>query len=247
MKECSKSVVRRLSHPAFAARYFVGRGIDIGGRPDPLELHRALFPRLDHVRTWDREDGDAQHMPGVADASYDFVHSSHCLEHLHEPADALRRWLRIVKPGGFVIVIVPDEDLYEQGRFPSTFNADHKWTFTIFKSRSWSPRSLSLVSLITSLGESVEILRLEKLDATYRYDLPRIDQTLSPIVEAAIEVVLRRRPDDEIASGGRLPRAGADAAAIDRIHWNQYRNDRDTLKDRNATQPPFLDDRPFPS
>jgi hypothetical protein len=27
---------------------------------------------------------------------------------------------------------VPDEDLYEQGVFPSTFNADHKWTFTVY-------------------------------------------------------------------------------------------------------------------
>ena len=39
---------------------------------------------------------------------------------------------------------VPDEDLYEQGQFPSTYNVDHKWTFTILKTTSWSPCSLNL-------------------------------------------------------------------------------------------------------
>ena len=38
MKECSKSIMRRLSQPNFVNRYFVGDGIDIGGCPDPLAV-----------------------------------------------------------------------------------------------------------------------------------------------------------------------------------------------------------------
>ena len=90
---------------------------------------------------WDLGDGDATFMESVKDETYDFVHSSHCLEHLLDPEKGLRNWFRILKPGGYLVVIVPDEDLYEQGVFPSTFNADHKWTFTISKSGSWSDKS----------------------------------------------------------------------------------------------------------
>ena len=85
MKECSKSIMRRLSDPNFAARYFCGDGIDIGGAPDPLGIYQELFPKMGQVRVWDLQDGDAQFMEGVADESYDFIHSSHCLEHLNDP------------------------------------------------------------------------------------------------------------------------------------------------------------------
>ena len=133
MKECSKSIMRRLSDPNFAARYFCGNGIDIGGAPDPIGVYRELFPRMGQVRVWDLQDGDAQFMEGVEDESYDFIHSSHCLEHLNEPSEGLANWFRILKPEGHMIITVPDEDMYEQGIFPSTYNNDHKWTFTVFK------------------------------------------------------------------------------------------------------------------
>src|SRR5687768_12365215 len=141
MKECSKSIMRRLADPNFAARYFIGDGIDIGGASDSLGIYRELFPRMRNVRIWDVADGDAQYLEGIADESYDFVHSSHCLEHLREPSEGLANWFRIVKGGGHMVITVPDEDMYEQGIFPSTYNADHKWTFTIFKTRSWSDKS----------------------------------------------------------------------------------------------------------
>ena len=140
--------------PNFQRRYFAGDGLDIGGKPDPLSLYVELFPLLQSVRTWDLEDGDAQFLDSVEDNSYDFVHSSHCLEHLHNPREGLANWFRVVRPGGFLIVTVPDEDLYEQGVFPSTNNKDHKWTFTIYKETSWSPRSISLLELLTGLGGS---------------------------------------------------------------------------------------------
>ncbi|MEM1724783.1 MAG: hypothetical protein QXW71_03295 [Thermoplasmata archaeon] len=35
-------------------------------------------------------------MEGVPNCSYDFVHSSHCLEHLRDPREGLKNWFRIV-------------------------------------------------------------------------------------------------------------------------------------------------------
>ncbi len=213
MRETGKSMMRRLHDVRFGVRYFVGDGIDIGAGNDPLTLYRELFPAMRNLRAWDMPDGDAQVMAGVADNSFDFVHSSHCLEHLRDPAIGLANWLRILKPGGHMIVLVPDEDLYEQGQFPSNRNFDHKFSFTIHKPGSWSKSSINLFTLLAGLGDSAQILRVELLDATYRYGLPPLDQTMTAIGECAIEFVIRKRPASEIAQGGRLPAAGQLTAA----------------------------------
>ena len=242
MKQCSKSIQRRLADPNFINRYFVGDGIDIGGEPDPLGLYTELFARLKSVRTWDLEDGDAQSMSGVADDTYDFVHSSHCLEHLHDPRAGLRNWLRIVKPGGHLIILVPDEDLYEQGVFPSTFNRDHKWTFTIYKTHSWSSRSINIIDLIRELGSAAETIHIEQLNATFRFNLLRYDQTLTPIGECAIEFIIRKRTPEEVQAGGRLPRQTGQPSPEMRLHYNQYRDDMNVLKESNVRKPPFMND-----
>jgi SAM-dependent methyltransferase len=242
MKECSKSISRRLADANFINRYFVGDGLDIGGKPDPLCLYQELFSRMRAVRTWDWEDGDAQFLASVADESIDFVHSSHCLEHLVDPREGLINWLRVVKPGGYLIVTVPDEDLYEQGKFPSTFNRDHKWTFTILKAKSWSDKSINVVDLLRDLGASAELVRLEQLSATYRFGLPRYDQTLTPVGECGIEFVIRKRPSEEVAQGGRWKHTDTQPSAEMRQHLNQYRNDLQTLKTTNVAKPPFHDD-----
>jgi len=203
--------MRRVHDHRFATRYFVGTGIDIGAGPDPLSLYIELFPRIDDIISWDMPNGDAQFMAGVADASFDFVHSSHCLEHLVDPVQGLANWLRIVKPGGHLIVTVPDEDLYEQGMIPSR-NPDHKWTFTIFKPRSWSPASINLTEFLPRLGPQAEIVKIELLDAGFRYRMPAFDQTATPIGESAIEFIIRKRTDVEADRGGRLPVPGSPSA-----------------------------------
>jgi SAM-dependent methyltransferase len=205
MRETGKSIMRRLHDSRFAMRYFVGDGIDIGSGDDPLAHYRELLPAIRSVRHWDLPDGDAQVMAGVPDNSFDFVHSSHCLEHLKDPLAGLTNWLRILRPGGHLIVLVPDEDLYEQGTFPSTRNSDHKFSFTIHKARSWNKSSINLLQLLELLGPAAEVLRIELLDATYRYSLPAMDQTMTPIGECAIEFIIRKRPAEEIAQMGRLP------------------------------------------
>ena len=242
MKECSKSIVRRLGISNFIRNYFVGNGLDIGGKPDPLALYMEMFLQMTGVRTWDWEDGDAQFLAGVVDGAFDFVHSSHCLEHLVDPVIGLANWLRVVRPGGHLIVTVPDEDLYEQGIFPSTFNRDHKWTFTAFKTESWSPKSVNVLDLVRGLGSDAELVRMEQLSATYRFDLPRFDQTLTPVGECGIEFVIRKRPSAEIADGGRWRRPLAQPERELRLHLNQYRDDMKRMKDANSGSAPFSND-----
>lgn len=205
MREASKAVQRRINDHRFATRYFIGDGIDIGAGNDPVSLYAEFFPGMRKVRAWDVQDGDAQLLVGVTDESLGFVHSSHCLEHMRDPFVALKHWFRVLKPGGHLVVTVPDEDLYEQGVFPSTFNGDHKWTFTLWKTHSWCDCSLNLFDVIKTLGSAAQPVKVELLDASYRYGLPRFDQTLTPLGESAIEFVVRKRLPGEIEAGGRLP------------------------------------------
>lgn len=244
MKELSKSIPRRMRDPSFLRRYFVGEGVDIGGKPDPLTLYGEFFPLMTTVKVWDLEDGDAQLMAGVADGRFDFVHSSHCLEHLRDPAEGLRNWLRVVKPGGFVVVTIPDEDLYEQGVFPSTFNLDHKHTFTIHKDRSWSARSINVMGLLAGLGPQARVEKIEWLAASYRFDLPRYDQTATPVGECAIEFVIRKATAAEVEAGGLVKPAAQPAPEL-RLHYNQYRDDYQQMKRSNTGRPPFSNDAPL--
>lgn len=242
MKECSKSIQRRLTDSNFLRRYFVGEGIDIGGKPDPLSLYREFFPLMRSTKTWDWEDGDAQFLAGVGDETLDFVHSSHCLEHLVDPKTGLLNWLRVLKPGGYLIITVPDEDLYEQGVFPSTFNRDHRWTFTIYKTKSWSDRSINLLDMVRELGPGAELVKIEQLSTSYRFDLPRFDQTLTPVAECGIELVIRKRPLAEVEAGGRWVRATQQPDREMRLHLNQYKDDMKIMKQSNQGHSPFEND-----
>jgi SAM-dependent methyltransferase len=242
MKECSKSIQRRLSDSNFLRRYFAGKGVDIGGKPDPLCLYKEFFPLMSEVRTWDWEDGDAQFLKGVANNTLDFVHSSHCLEHLVDPIEGLKNWFRVVREGGYLIVTVPDEDLYEQGVFPSVFNRDHKWTFTIFKQKSWSERSINLLDTIRELSPSAEVVKLEQLSTNYRFGLPRFDQTLTPVAECGIELIIRKRPIAEIEAGGRWNKTQLQPDREVLLHLNQYKDDMQTMKLANKGHPPFANE-----
>lgn len=242
MKECSKSIQRRQSDPSFIRKYFVGDGLDVGGKPDPLVLYQELFPLIKSLRTWDREDGDGQFLDGLPDNSLDFIHSSHCLEHLIDPELGLKNWFRVIREGGYLIVTVPDEDMYEQGQFPSTFNLDHKCTFTIWKEKSWSKNSKNLIDLVLSLGFQAELIKLERLIGSYRFDLPRFDQTLTPVGECGIEFIIRKRFSEEAQNGGAHFQVYRQPTAEIRRQLNQYGNDLKILKEFNKNSPPFLDD-----
>jgi D-glycero-D-manno-heptose 1,7-bisphosphate phosphatase len=140
MGESSKTL---LHHGNRLAKYLQGDGLDIGPGNDPVRCDVVHF---------DREHGDASRIDEYLSRKFDYVWSSHCLEHLDDPTDALRRWWSLVKPGGYLIVVVPDEDLYEQGYYPSRLNGDHRSTFTLSSRPSWSPVSHNLRTELDRLG-----------------------------------------------------------------------------------------------
>lgn len=153
-----------------------GRGIDIGCGPDPV---------TPDARPFDKQHGDANVASQFIQEQFDFVYSSHCLEHMRDPRKAILDWWKLVKPGGYLFVLVPDEDLYEQGVFPSRFNDDHKATFTLSKARSWSPKSINVLELGQSLPGG-QIVSLQLQDAGYDRNLTSFGRTPPNLLSRAV-------------------------------------------------------------
>ena len=71
---------------------------------------------------------DGISLPWFSDNSLDYVFSSHCLEHFYEPERALNEWTRIIKVGGYLVLILPHKKYYPNIGHPNA-NKDHKHDF----------------------------------------------------------------------------------------------------------------------
>lgn len=63
---------------------------------------------------------EATDLAQIDNENYDFVISSHCLEHVANPMKAINEWLRVIKKNGLLLIILP----YKSYCF------DHKRPFT---------------------------------------------------------------------------------------------------------------------
>jgi ubiquinone/menaquinone biosynthesis C-methylase UbiE len=68
----------------------------------------AGFPHR-YACLWDVQQGDAQTMAPLPDEGFDFVHSSHRLEHLRDPAEGQRNGFRLLKSVSHLMVFLPDK------------------------------------------------------------------------------------------------------------------------------------------
>jgi SAM-dependent methyltransferase len=147
--------------------------LDIGCGPDLVVPHATPF---------DQEDGDAnQILNYFKPESFSCVHSSHCLEHMRDPQKSMADWWALVKPGGYLITVVPDEELYEQGYWPSLFNDDHKSMFRLDGISKYPKVSFNMKDLVSSLP-GASIISVERHDSHYCHWKPLIPfQALTPV------------------------------------------------------------------
>lgn len=82
-----------------AVKFCQGRGLDIGAGKWPLP---GATP-IDIIN-----GDDAMALP---DGPFDFVFSSHCLEHLQNPVAALEHWKSRLRPGGVLFLYLPHPDM----------------------------------------------------------------------------------------------------------------------------------------
>lgn len=86
-------------HPA-AKRICNGRGLDIGGGAWPLPGSILV-----------ENDGcySANNLP--PGGPWDYIFSSHCLEHLTDPIRSLEYWRENIRPGGVLFLYLPHPDM----------------------------------------------------------------------------------------------------------------------------------------
>lgn len=71
------------------------------------KLARKVGERLNV--SWMQQDACALSIP---DSSFDVVISSECIEHVPDPEKALREMVRVLKPGGVIVVTTPNKVWY---------------------------------------------------------------------------------------------------------------------------------------
>lgn len=190
MRETSKAQARRLADKKFPWKLiFSGCGVDIGSGDDPLNIEGCEqfdFPK-------DANKFSSYYPP----QSLDWLHSSNCLEHLHNPTEALADWIKTVKKGGHIVFTVPECILYGDMLWdkPKMFNADHKATFSMWLKGSPAPRHYVVPKWIKEIEKecNVKSLKCALIDTNYDYSVMfNRDQTFDFLsgVECFIETVL---------------------------------------------------------
>jgi SAM-dependent methyltransferase len=96
-------------------------------------------------------------------------------------------WWRVLKPGGHLILYVPERDLYEKRvHLPSRFNPDHKRFFLL--DRDDPPDTVGLIPLIESVLPIREIVYAKVCREGHTVNDPKRPSD----GEYSIEVVLRK-------------------------------------------------------
>ena len=69
--------------------------------------------------------------------------------------------------------------------------------------------------------------------------MPRYDQTMTPIGESAIEIIVRKKTQEEISNGTNKVSSGKQPSPLLRRYFNQYEIDYSNLKKSNDGLIPF--------
>jgi len=129
----SKIRRERINDFKYLKQFFVGKyGLEIGGPTwvfktgNYIPLYK-IVGKLDgcnnsntsalgdHLESGENKKGfqymlDATDLNLIPDSKYDFIISSHCLEHIANPFKAIGEWIRVIKKGGFILLLLPDKD-----------------------------------------------------------------------------------------------------------------------------------------
>jgi SAM-dependent methyltransferase len=134
----------RVAREDLARRYLFGEGIEIGPMTKPLRVPPRVVVR--YVDRLSRDDllrlegpaltdagsdpslipeihvvDEADRLATFADDSVDFVVANHVVEHLEDPLGALEQMLRITRPGGVLLLTLPDaRHMFDAGRARTT-------------------------------------------------------------------------------------------------------------------------------
>ena len=96
---------------------------------------------------------DATDLNSIESCKYDFLLSSHCLEHIANPIKALKEWHRVLKNGGLMVLVLPNPE----------FTMDHKRMRTSFQHLVGDFENNTQESDITHIQEAIDNVDLSRV------------------------------------------------------------------------------------
>lgn len=154
--------------------YCQGIGLDIGFGGDPIVPWAICLDRSEGSRGRASFKGfnfpthlpaNADALPWFKDGVLDFVYSSHCLEDFKDTVKVCQEWLRVIKPGGNLIIFCPNQQTYlnhcrVDGALPNQDHAHDDFGIVFLK------------KAIFSLGYSqADVIHEIPMIDTYSFDL----------------------------------------------------------------------------
>lgn len=206
--ETSKSnFTRRIQNIKYRQRYFVGEGIDVGAGANPLNYqflneNKILylprkrnfhFPNIKNVliysNDWNEKDV-AENINERLDKKFDFLYTSNLMEHVHHFERSLLDFSIVVKENGYLIVCVPDFELYEYETWPSLGNKTHNFCFSLNK--TFDIKEHKRITHIIKNFYNLSLENIEIADTSYNFDIEnKKDQTKELTTEAFVEFVCK--------------------------------------------------------
>lgn len=135
----------RYQRSLLAQKYLRGQGVEIGALMQPILVPLGSSTKyIDRVpASYWRSQADSRtrivepdiidegtELSTIQNDAYDYLIAAHVLEHVEDPISALKNWLRVVKPGGHLLIAVPDKRYCGEDRRPLTtvehFIRDHE-------------------------------------------------------------------------------------------------------------------------
>jgi SAM-dependent methyltransferase len=110
-------------------RYCCGQGLEIGPGRHPYckpKTTKFLEKHPDSLDGYPRPDivADATDIP-LPNGELDYVFSSHVLEHMPDTIRALNEWMRLLRPGGVLFLLLPHADRIFDRHRPKTTLQHH--------------------------------------------------------------------------------------------------------------------------
>jgi ubiquinone/menaquinone biosynthesis C-methylase UbiE len=154
-------------------KYCLGYGVDIGYGGDtivPSAISVDLPVPYTHVGDHPLNlGGDAKFLYWFESNVLDYVFSSHLLEDFEDTENVLKEWIRVIKPGGYLVIFCPDEQIYREHcrKTGQSYNNAHK-----------------IQNFSLSYVKSILINKIGNIDVIH--ENPLID-------EYSFEIVIRKR------------------------------------------------------
>jgi SAM-dependent methyltransferase len=123
-QQINKTNKNKFKYSQLAFKYCKGKGIEIGrAAHNPFGLSNCInIAPEERQEFWKQSQlnicgeyspidiyGTAELLP-VKDNSFDYIISSHVIEHVPNPIKAFFEWDRVLKPGGIIFMIFPKRD-----------------------------------------------------------------------------------------------------------------------------------------